>query len=263
MKSAFAAFAILSCLAWAGVAAASCDCVMIVESEEFRVHCYETCGRADTSDTEIDWMRLSACHLRAMRFAIQLSERLRHDPGLRAMALRSRLDFGRVYGWGDTLGREDWNAPADLKPATMDSLLAVFREIDFDTSAILYTVQLGAFGERRRALELLRRLDDLRPAEYGERDPGLRDTTLRVDWRQSTCVDVVRPDLFIIPVGSGSGPWRVGFGLFIDRRDAERTAQRLQRDQGVSGALRALPFGRELVEAAVGQWRHRGITDEN
>jgi hypothetical protein len=255
--------AMLACLAWSGAATASCECVMLVEGEDFGVHCYQTCGYTDTSYTEIDWTHVSICHVRALRFGVNLWKRLQNDSGLRGLARRSRLEFGRTYGWSDTLGREDWKAPSDLRPETVDSLLMVFREIDRDTLSTLFTVQLGVFRKRPSAVGLYRRLDDLRPAEYDEGDPDLREPKLTVDWRHSTCVYTVRPNLFVLPADAASGPWRVHFGLFVDRGDAQRAVRRLRRDHRVSGVVRALPLHQELVQAAVRQWRQRGMTDSD
>jgi hypothetical protein len=245
---------------FARTAHTSCECILITEAAEFSVHCYQTCGYADTGYSETDWRGVTDCHARALRFASNLLERLQHDPVLRRIARRTPLNFGRVYGWSDTLGLDDWQPPSGLPSETADSLLQVFREIDRDSSAILFTVQLGLFGKRSRAEALLQQLDDLRPS-IDEGDPDLRDSTLTVDWRLSTCAYTVRPNLFICPTATESGPWRACYGLFIDRADATRIASRLRRSYKLSVVVQPLPFSRDLVQAAISQWHARGMTD--
>ena len=235
---------------------------MTVETNDFAVHCYQTCGYTDTSYSQVDWTHLRDCHTRALRFSANLWKRLRVDAGLQTLARHSRLDI-ETSGWSDTLRRDDVNAVPGVSPQLGDSLLRVFREIDRDTGAVLYTVQLGVFRDRRKADALYRHLDDLRPSLDDDRDPDLRDSTLTVDWWLETCVDTARPNLFVMPDDMKSGPWRVSFGLFIDRGDAERAARSLRRGHGVVGVVRTLPLTRDLVQAAVGQWRVRGMTDSD
>ncbi len=251
---------LVAALASTRSAQASCECVLVTEAAEFGAHCYQTCGSEDTSSSGIDWRRLTECHVRALKFAAKLWDRLQRDPVLRRVAHRTPLSFGRVYGWSGTLTLDDWQAPSALPTATVDSLLRVFREIDRDSSATLFTVQLGLFRVRSRAESLWRQLDDLRPSDDGG-DPDLRDTTLTVDWRLSTCVDTARPNLFIWPTAAAPGPWRVYFGLFIDRGDAERMASRLRRVHRLSVVVQAVPLSRDLVQAAISQWHLRGMTD--
>lgn len=241
-------------------ARASCECVLVTEAEEFGAHCYQTCGYEDTTYSVNSWRRVTECHARTLRFASNLWERLQHDPILRGMARRAPLSFAPVYGWNDTLGLHEWQAPRGLPRATVDSLLRVFREIDRDSSATLFTVQLGSFRERARAEALWRRLDELRPSGPGG-DPEQPDTTMAVDWHLWTCSYMARPNLFVWPTVTKTGPWRVSYGLFIDRGDATRTANRLRRVHNLSVVVQAVPLSRELVQAAIDQWHLKDRSD--
>jgi len=245
-------------LALSRSAEASCECVLVVEGADFRARCYQTCGYEDTSYSEVAWRGVTECHARALRFAANLWKRLQHDPAFRSLAGRTPLIFEPVYGWSDTLGRHDWQAPPGLRPATVDSLLGVFREIDRARSATVFTVRLGLFVERSRAEARWRDLHDLRPPNE---NPDYRDPAFTVDWRLSTCAYTARPNLFVLPDGAGAGPWRVCYGLFLDRGDAARAAYRLRRARRMSTVIQALPFSRDLLQAAVSQWHVRGMTD--
>jgi len=105
-----------------------------------------------------------------------------------------------------------------------------------------------------------RRLDDLRPS-VDEGDPDQRDPALTRDWRLSTCAYTARPNLFILPAKAGPDPWRVCYGLFLDRGDAARAAYRLRRARRMSTVIQTLPFSRDLLQAAISQWHVRGMTD--
>lgn len=249
-------------VAFAGTlpASASCECDLAVESTELAIYSHETCGHMDTTYTTVDWRNLTDRQIHALMFGTRLAKQLREDSGLRDLARRFRLTFGWTHVWSDTLGPGDWDAPRALSATTMDSLLRVFRRIDRDGEAVLHTVRLGAFRQRRNAEALTRRLDDLRMPLDGEEDADLRDTTRTVDWWHSTCVNTARPELFIAPPDS-SGFWTVDYGLFIDAGDAQRAAERLRREHRVQPFVRALPFDPEVVRAAIRQWSVRGMVN--
>lgn len=245
-----------------GPVRASCECVLVIESAEFSAHCYQTCSDQDSPDPGNVWRRVTECHSRALRFAANLRERLEHDAGLRRFARQSPLTFGRVYGWSDTLGLDDWQVPSGLASSTVDSLLGVFREIDQDTSATLFVVQLGVFKKRPLAESLWRQLDDLRPSDF-EGDSDVRDSTSAVDWRLSTCSYTARPNLFIWPTSPTSGPWRVYYGLFVDRGDAERMARRLRGVHKLGAVVHSVRVDTDLLQSAISQWHLKGMSDTN
>ena len=215
---------------WAEFASASCENYIEVRGPGFEYHYNDTEPYADkpigtdaVSDSLYDESvaRLYERLARGLAVAAHIHHTLQPKP-----ANTKQARSGEVLRlWeAPTRGLRRYVPDGGTPTARPDTLVDRLRQGAIDSTAVLYTVQIGSFVEKTNARARVRLLQDLIQPQ------APWDSTRIVEWRNSACGNGSRrPDLFVLAPDEAAGVgYKVMHGLFIDRRDANQALTKVR-----------------------------------
>ena len=238
---------------WAGFASASCENNIAVRGPGFEYHYNDTEPYADKpigTDAVSDSLyygsvaRLYERLARGLAVAAHIHHTLQPKP-----ANTKQARSGEVLRL--------WEAPTrDLRryvpdgstpTARPDTLVDRLRQGATDSTAVLYTVQIGSFVEESNARARVGLLEGL----IQPHAPW--DSTRIVEWRNSACGNGSRrPDLFVLAPDEAMGPgYKVLHGLFIDRRDANEALAKVRAQFALPATVIPVRLTGHVLHAAL------------
>ncbi len=227
MALAVATGALAAVAVWAAVAEASCENMLEARSRELRFQYWDVYPTGGAEES-VMWRGFA----RGLATAVSCQRRIEADPALKALLRRSPIWLmmsadHRIRPQSS----EDRRAPVPS-----DSVLSLFRGVDSESVAVMFSIQLASFRTRTAAARGVARF----PALERLRGRIEWDGTAMLDLNHGDCSvgDGDRPSLFILPPGGGRGRgWGLFSGLYMSRSDAERGLRTIPHRQRVTARV--------------------------
>ncbi|TMQ67233.1 MAG: hypothetical protein E6K79_00375 [Candidatus Eisenbacteria bacterium] len=220
---------IMSLAVFPASANSSCETEIDTKSRYLSFMAYETHPIAETNDStglrnlEVELTKMWSRLARGLATAVNCQRRVESDSLLSKVLSLSPISLMSQSG-------RPIQAVSDIdshEAAPSDSLLSLFRDLDRDSSAELFTVLLGSFARKPAAESFMVGLG-YSPDREIERSEARMDTTMVMDIVYSDCSrEFDRAKLFILPRElTADGKAWVLSGLFYSHADAQRSLGR-------------------------------------
>jgi len=212
--------------AWAS---SSCEAEIDTKSRYLSFIAYETRPIAETNDStglknmEVELTKMWARLARGLATAANCQRRIESDSLLSKVLAGAPISL--MSQFGRSIQPVSDTDPHEVAPS--DSVLSLFRGMDRDSSAELFTVLLGSFARKPAAESFMVELG-YSPDREDEDSDAEMDTTMVMDIAYSDCSrEFDRARLFILPRElTANGKVWVLSGLFYSRADAQRSLGR-------------------------------------
>jgi len=207
----------------------SCETEIDTKSRYLSFVAYETHPIAETNDStglrslEIELTKMWTRLARGLATAVNCQRRVESDSLLSKVLADAPMSLMSQSG-------HPIQAVSDIDPheaAPSDSVLSLFRGMDRDSSAELFTVLLGSFARKSAAESFMVGLGYSPDREYEDSEAEM-DTTMIMDIVYSDCSrEFDRAKFFILPreLTTNGKVWVLS-GLFYSRTDAQRSLAR-------------------------------------
>ena len=230
------------CVSVSSPAWGSCENTIRVKSRELLFEYYDVYPPPEDSAA---LMRMWNGMARGLATAVRCQQRIESDPNLKAKLALEPL-YLAMYAGQRLVSASDQDPHL---PAAPDSILALFRSLNQDSTVALLSVRLGSSPNVRRMRALMDDLEELRETE----GPEGWDSSLVVDLVHADCSqEWDRARLFLLPPHIARvKSYVLMSGLFIYRRDALRVAERIRKQYGAQGKVMSVAVTGALLRIAI------------